>query len=143
MVPVGSALKRAVDYVLCALCYVQPAYFAQLLTWSGVRCEALTDDNKEALQGPSAPDLLLAIDESRLLTLGVACQSPECVNRLLDSGFPAVLCQALFEFCTRPTRVASGLEEFGTATEYSDKPDDSKAAESAAAGRPASKLYCI
>ena len=63
MVPVGSALKRAVDYVLCALCYVQPAYFTQLLTWSGVRCEALTDDNKEALQGPSAPDLLLAIDD--------------------------------------------------------------------------------
>ena len=65
------------------------------------------------------------------------------MNCLLDSGFPAVLCQVLFEFCTRPTRVASGLEEFSTVTEDSDKPDDSNVAESAAAGRPASKLYCI
>ena len=40
-------------------------------------------------------------------------------------------------------RVASGLEEFSMVTEDSYKTDDSKAAELAAAGRPASKLYCI
>jgi baculoviral IAP repeat-containing protein 6 len=128
VIPVGSALKRAVDYVLCALCYVQPAFFGQLLSWAEVGCQALTDDSKEALQGPLGSHL--NIKETNLMTLAVACQSPECVERLLDSGFPAVLCQALYEFCVQQIRNAGGYDG-----EDVLQADDSKAAASPSTGR--------
>ena len=130
MIPVGSALKRAVDYVLCAFCYVQPAYFSQLLSWAEVGCEALTDDSKEALREPPL-GTHLGIEEANLLTLAVACQSPECVERLLDSGFPAVLCQALYEFCMQQIRQAGGYR----GEEERLQADDNKAAASPNPGK--------
>ena len=43
----------------------------------------------------------MTLDEAHLSTLGVACQSPAALKQLLDSGFLEVLCQGLYEFCSR------------------------------------------
>ena len=41
------------------------------------------------------------LDEAHLATLAVACQSETSTNRILSSGFPAILAQALAEFCAQ------------------------------------------
>jgi len=43
----------------------------------------------------------MCLDENHLQTLALACQSPLANKQLLESGFPAVLAQGLFEFCNR------------------------------------------
>ena len=82
--------------------------------------ESMTDDSKEAsgaLSQPmgaaasghmidNVPMVLqefghMVLDESHLTTLAIACQSQAAMNQLLDCGFPAVLAQGLFEFCSR------------------------------------------
>ncbi|XP_019627384.1 PREDICTED: LOW QUALITY PROTEIN: baculoviral IAP repeat-containing protein 6-like [Branchiostoma belcheri] len=123
----GSPLKKSVDALICAVCHVNPRYFAMLLEWMGValnmannstddnkdRNASISDDTKEAHQEmnehfdspmPSLPvqDFShLVLDESHLNTLAFACQAPKAVTQLLDSGFPAMLAQGLYEFCTR------------------------------------------
>ena len=42
----------------------------------------------------------MTLDQSHLSTLAMASQSPEALQRLLDTGFLAVLCQSVFDFCT-------------------------------------------
>ena len=41
------------------------------------------------------------LDEAHLSTLAVACQSETSTDRILESAFPAILAQALAEFCTQ------------------------------------------
>ena len=41
------------------------------------------------------------LDEAHLSTLSVTCQSETSTDRILGSGFPAILAQALAEFCTQ------------------------------------------
>ena len=155
MLSVDSALKKAVDTVICSLCYIHPQFFRTLLEWLGIPStlemvatnmtlamamtddhkdstqqqyrqpagahsrESMTDDSKEASNAMSesgvAPDLSsmdsssasslelsqVCLDEPRLLTLATACQSPQALQMLLSSGLPIILCQGLFEFCTR------------------------------------------
>ena len=128
VLPVNSVLKKSVDYVLCAMCYVCPEYFSQLLEWMGVALtidlanasisddhkdigqihqhQLMTDDSKEAASVPGPPVTLpdytpVIPDEHHLLTLSVVCQSPVALKQLLDANFLAVLSQGLFEFCTR------------------------------------------
>ncbi|XP_077994932.1 dual E2 ubiquitin-conjugating enzyme/E3 ubiquitin-protein ligase BIRC6-like isoform X2 [Glandiceps talaboti] len=86
------------------------------------RSSSLTDDTKEATQvgGASAIPIVdiqplvlmefghMILDEAHLQTLAVACQSPTAIKQLLKSGFPAVLAQALLEFCTR--EIARNIE---------------------------------
>ena len=43
VLPLNSTLKRAADYVLCAMCYVQPALFESLLQWMGISMESGLD----------------------------------------------------------------------------------------------------
>lgn len=76
---------------------------------------SMTDDSKEAsnARGQSAdsaepiPPIILqdfkrmCLDESHLSTLAYVCKSPMAVKQLLESGFPAVLAQGLFEFCNQ------------------------------------------
>ena len=76
---------------------------------------SMTDDSKEASNAlgqsvdntePIPPIILqdfkrMCIDESHLSTLAYVCKSPIAVKQLLESGFPAVLAQGLFEFCNR------------------------------------------
>lgn len=69
----------------------------------------MTDDSKEAShvppRPPNSPPITLQelshmmLDESRLATLALVCKSPVAIKQLLDSGFPAVLAQCLYEFC--------------------------------------------
>lgn len=148
-----SALKKALDTVVCSLCYIQPQFFKTLLEWIGVPShfdfgaanmalgmvmtddhkdstqqhfrqpepnrESMTDDSKEASNAMSESGVALdvgnidspldssfqlsqlCLGEPRLLTLGMACQSPQALQMLLNSGLPMILCQGLFEFCTR------------------------------------------
>lgn len=37
VLPVNSPLKRAVDYVLSAMCQVQTAFYDSLLLWMGIQ----------------------------------------------------------------------------------------------------------
>ena len=133
--PVECSLKKAVNSVICSMCYVHPEYFTFLLEWMGVVVqldmnaaltddhkdsrhfqpvllshECMTDDSKEATGAVAASQsshLLhltltnLNLDESHLSTLAVACQSPQALQQLLGYGFPAILCQGLYEFCMR------------------------------------------
>ena len=76
---------------------------------------SMTDDSKEASNalGQSVdsaeppPAIVLqdfkqmCLDESHLSTLAFVCKSPIAIKQLLESGFPAVLAQGLFEFCNR------------------------------------------
>lgn len=131
-----SSLKRAVDNVLCSICYIYPEFFTLILEWMGIMlnpdnsmtasisddCKdssqqhhnaSLTDDSKEAQTsqqgavGNGIPDSLITLhdfshmmlDRSHLSTLAITCQSPGAVRQLLDSNFPSILAQGLFEFC--------------------------------------------
>lgn len=58
-----SALKRAVDCVICSICYVHPEFFALLLEWMGImvradisRTELYTDDHKDSQQNQPLTD---------------------------------------------------------------------------------------
>ena len=76
---------------------------------------SMTDDSKEASNAlgqsvdsaePIPPIVLqdfkrMCLDESHLSTLAYVCKSPIAVKQLLESGFPAVLAQGLFEFCNQ------------------------------------------
>lgn len=142
-----SNLKQSVDYVLCAICHINPEYFSQILLWMGITVtgenslsasisddrkdnshlhqgsmtddskdnrhhRSMTDDSKEASsaqEGPGSeaqPGFIqdfhhITLEESCLSTLALTCQSAVAIKQLLDSGFPAVLAQGLFEFCNK------------------------------------------
>lgn len=105
-----SLLKRALDRVLCSVCYIQPTFFSTLLHWIGIAApvSAVTDDDKDSrhaitdeAKAESHGDLFNSLDEAHLFLLAVACQSEEALRLLLDSGFVAILCQGLYAFCTR------------------------------------------
>ncbi|XP_053375851.1 baculoviral IAP repeat-containing protein 6-like isoform X2 [Mercenaria mercenaria] len=131
-----SHLKKAVDYVLCAICHICPDSFTRIMEWMGIVItpeygltasipddrkdttlyhDLMTDDSKEANSAlgqsientePPAPVILqefkhMCLDENHLFTLALACQSSLATKQLLESGFPAVLAQGLFEFCNR------------------------------------------
>ena len=36
VLPSSSTLKKAADFVLCAMCYVQPSFFTSMMEWMGV-----------------------------------------------------------------------------------------------------------
>ena len=57
-----------------------------------------------ALEGAGPIFLLQDLSDSmlsppHLLSLAGACMSPMALLKLLESGFPTILCQALYEFC--------------------------------------------
>ena len=76
---------------------------------------SMTDDSKEAsnalgqsVETAEPPQSILlqdfkqmCLDESHLSTLAYVCKSSIAIKQLLESGFPAVLAQGLFEFCNR------------------------------------------
>lgn len=142
-----SNLKQSVDFVLCAICYINPEYFSQILQWMNISVtgenslsasisddrkdnshlhrgsmtddskdnhhhRSMTDDSKEASGAQDGPgsDVRqgfvqdfrhITLEESCLSTLALTCQSAVAIKQLLDSGFPAVLAQGLFEFCNK------------------------------------------
>ncbi|XP_029691286.1 baculoviral IAP repeat-containing protein 6 isoform X2 [Takifugu rubripes] len=120
--PCNTALKKAVDSLLCSLCYIHPSYFSLLMSWMGIislssssrsqvqhhhlgitddgkkqhnvnaNAARLTDDSKHA-----RPPVHLS--ESQLTTLAAASQSPQAIQQLLDSGLPSLLVRSLTQFC--------------------------------------------
>ena len=147
-----SPLKKAVDSVICSMCFVHPQYFSTILEWLGIitpgisfdlSSAAVTDDHKDSqqqsqqAQEPMTDDLKadsarlantnrshhstmaippvllqefthLILDESHLSTLATTCQSEDALQQLLDAGFVAVLCQGVYEFCSRELLRHSG-----------------------------------
>ncbi|XP_041353670.1 baculoviral IAP repeat-containing protein 6-like isoform X2 [Gigantopelta aegis] len=132
ILPVESLLKKAIDYVMCSMCHIQPEFFTTILEWMRIiisfnsslnasisdDCKdfhfhqgTMTDDSKEANPQPErnrySPAVTLqefrhmTLNKSRLATLAVVCMSPVAIKQLLDSGFPAVLAQILYEFCKK------------------------------------------
>lgn len=103
-------LKSSFDSLLCALCYIKPELFNQLLAKLGVKLEpparGQTDDSK--VQSGSAwfrraggENLTVLLQRPTFLkTLALACQSPAAVYQMLDSGLPKLLAHAIFEYCT-------------------------------------------
>lgn len=122
LLPCNTALKKAVDSLLCSLCYIHPSYFSLLMSWMGIislssssrsqvqhhhlgitddgkkqhnvnaNAARLTDDSKHA-----RPPVHLS--ESQLTTLAAASQSPQAIQQLLDSGLPSLLVRSLTQFC--------------------------------------------
>ncbi|XP_078085695.1 dual E2 ubiquitin-conjugating enzyme/E3 ubiquitin-protein ligase BIRC6 isoform X6 [Mustelus asterias] len=111
--PCNMVLKKSVDSLLCSMCHIHPSYFSLLMGWMGITLpslqmqhrlsmtddskkedldSALTDDSKNA-QAP------IALNESHLVTLAAATQSPEAIKQLLESSLPSMLVKSLIRFC--------------------------------------------
>lgn len=102
-------LKSSFDSLLCALCFIKPELFNQLLVKLGVKLEpparGQTDDSK--VQSGSAwfrregsENLSVLLQRPTFLkTLALACQSPAAVYQMLDSGLPKLLAHAIYEYC--------------------------------------------
>lgn len=111
--PCNMVLKKAVDSLLCSMCHIHPSYFSLLMGWLGISLppiqmqhrlsmtddskkedldSGLTDDSKNA-QAP------IALNESQLVTLAAATQSPEAIKQLLESSLPSMLVKSLISFC--------------------------------------------
>ena len=122
MLPCESMLKRAVDFVLCSLCYVQSNCVLLLLEWMGIvsdgcgpvadtddvkgshRNQPLTDDVKaDSASGRLRQSTLAALPlhNAQLATLAVSCQSPLALRKLIDSGIVSALCNSLYVTCHR------------------------------------------
>ncbi|XP_059477801.1 baculoviral IAP repeat-containing protein 6 [Neocloeon triangulifer] len=86
--PESGALKRAVDCVICSLCYISPQIFSDLLTKIGI--ESLESRNVTR-------DTILT--EGQLLTIAMACQSPMAVDRFLNSKLPIFLTKCILDWC--------------------------------------------
>ncbi|XP_015038690.2 baculoviral IAP repeat-containing protein 6 isoform X3 [Drosophila pseudoobscura] len=111
-------LKSSFDSLLCALCFIKPELFNQLLVKLGVKLEpparGQTDDSK--VQSGSAwfrregsENLMVLLERPTFLkTLALACQSPAAVYQMLDSGLPKLLAHAVYEYCTH---LLAGLEQ--------------------------------
>ena len=113
----NSALKQAIDSVLCAFCYVRPSLLILLLEWVQILSSDITadhpttstsDDYKKS--GEQIDDkkckinveewycqlaLLkhkrLHLTEGQLLTVAAAARSSPGIQQLIDSGLPALL----------------------------------------------------
>ncbi|XP_052766452.1 baculoviral IAP repeat-containing protein 6-like isoform X2 [Mya arenaria] len=74
---------------------------------NSARAQNGNDEDIEAIDIESSNPVILqdfghmCLDEAHLRTLALACQSSLATKQLLESGFPAVLAQGLFEFCNR------------------------------------------
>jgi len=120
VLPCDSALKRAVDFVLCSLCYIQSNCVFLLLEWMGIvsdisdtvadtddvkgchRNQPLTDDVKADGASVHLRQNMLAavpLHTAQLATLAVACQSLLALRKLIDSGIVSALCNSLYVTC--------------------------------------------
>jgi len=122
VLPCESSLKRAVDFVLCSLCYIQSNCVLLLLEWMGVvsadvsdntvadtddvkgcqRNQPLTDDVKADGASVRLHRNMLAampLHTAQLATLAVSCQSLLALRKLIDSGLVSALCSSLYIMC--------------------------------------------
>lgn len=112
----NSALKQAIDSVLCAFCYVRPSLFPLLLQRVRIlvpnlatdhsasisddrkKNEGQTDDKKSEINAEEWYCRLVLLEykrlhltEGQLLTVAAAARSPPGIQQLIDSGLPALL----------------------------------------------------
>jgi len=120
VLPCESTLKRAVDFVLCSLCYIQSNCVFLLLEWMGIvsdssntvadtddvkgsqRNQPLTDDVKADGASVRLRRNMLAVmplHTAQLATLAVSCQSVLALRKLIDSGIVSALCNSLYMTC--------------------------------------------
>ncbi|XP_076283788.1 BIR repeat containing ubiquitin-conjugating enzyme isoform X2 [Lasioglossum baleicum] len=121
----GSALKQAIDSVLCAFCYVRPMLFPLLLqrvrilvAKSSTDYSASVSDDRREMDGQiddksyefSASEewschyqlsscKQLNLTEGQLLTVAAAARSYPGILQLIDSGLPSLLIASIIEFC--------------------------------------------
>ena len=129
--------------------------------------ESMTDDSKEAnshnrqshIQSNNHfmdfPSVFMkefrhiSLEETHLTTLANSCKSPVAIRQLLDSGFPAVLAQGLFEFCNKMiSRFSDGCVNMEGLTDTSKTINDESASVGVSASHSSSggslgKLYFI
>lgn len=115
-------LKSSFDALMCALCYIKPELFNQLLVKLGVKLEqqtrGKTDDSKVQsgcawFRREGSENLTTLLQYPAFLkTLALACQSPVAVYQMLDSGLPKLLAHAIYEYCTHmiPTTEVQPVE---------------------------------
>ena len=127
--------------------------------------ESMTDDSKglsgfqsqpREESGREIPPIFLQgfeqiqLEESKLSILALACKSPVAVHQLLDSGFPTVLAQGMFEFCSKVMNHFSDANTDGM-TDVSKTMNDKSQLSAAAAAEQQSQdgwqptgewLYC-
>ncbi|KAL1461612.1 hypothetical protein WDU94_013490, partial [Cyamophila willieti] len=136
-----SALKTALDNVLCSMCYIRPCLFSTLLAKMAILVPApldsasisddrkdysdLTDDSKgQAGSVPQDTPLVLCdlhqlkVSESQLITVAIASQSSTATTTLLNSGLPARLANAVLEFCLTTHHGSSVLTDSDKATNH-------------------------
>lgn len=112
----NSALKQAIDSILCAFCYVRPSLLILLLEWVQIlpsnittdpttsisddrkKSEEQTDDKKNEINAEEwycrfalLKHKRLHLTEGQLLTVAAAARSPPGTRQLIDSGLPALL----------------------------------------------------
>ncbi|KAM0728904.1 Baculoviral IAP repeat-containing protein 6 [Formica fusca] len=121
----NSALKQAIDSVLCAFCYVRPSLLILLLEWVQIlESDIVTDpttsksddhkksenkktDNKKGeinaeewyYRFALLKHKRLHLTEGQLLTVAAAACSPPGTQQLIDSGLPALLTASIIDFC--------------------------------------------
>ncbi|EFN66625.1 Baculoviral IAP repeat-containing protein 6 [Camponotus floridanus] len=120
----NSALKQAIDSVLCAFCYVRPSLLILLLEWvqilkSDIAMDSTTSKSNDYTKNEEQMDnkkdeinaeewycrfaLLkqkrLHLTEGQLLTVAAAARSPPGTQQLIDSGLPALLTASITDFC--------------------------------------------
>ncbi|KMZ04446.1 baculoviral IAP repeat-containing protein 6 isoform X6 [Drosophila simulans] len=133
-------LKCSFDSLLCALCFIKPELFNQLLVKLGVKLEpparGQTDDSK--VQSGSAwfrregsENLSVLLQRPTFLkTLALACQSPAAVYQMLDSGLPKLLAHGINEYCMH---LMPGSEPVASAATVTVPEDETLANNQAAA----------
>ncbi|XP_011349517.2 baculoviral IAP repeat-containing protein 6 isoform X2 [Ooceraea biroi] len=124
----NSALKQAIDSVLCAFCYMRPALLSLLLEWVQLsvpnivadQSVSMSDDSNENEEQmdcrfASLKRKHLHLTEGQLLTIAAAARSPPGIQQLIDSGLPALLTASITDFCNseksklpRTSTMASG-----------------------------------
>lgn len=117
---VYSALKEAIDSVLCAFCSVKPSLFLQLLQKvsnlvQNLTGSSMTDDRKESEAQTDDTKSMdwycklsmldpkqVRLTEGQLLTVAAAARSPSAICQLIESGLPALLTYSImgwYLFC--------------------------------------------
>ncbi|KAL6430648.1 hypothetical protein ACFW04_006912 [Cataglyphis niger] len=121
----NSALKQAIDSVLCAFCYVRPSLLILLLEWVQILESDIatdpstsksddykksenkkTDDKKGEINAEQSycrfallKHKRLQLTEGQLLTVAAAACSPPGTQQLIESGLPALLTASITDFC--------------------------------------------
>ncbi|XP_035825485.1 baculoviral IAP repeat-containing protein 6 [Aplysia californica] len=75
--------------------------------------DGMTDDSKEAFRLHSLSSM--SLDESKLMLLAAVCKSPVAIRQLMSCGLPAMLAQAVCEFCNQQMVLAISAGPLGAA----------------------------